>query len=858
MNLTCSSILLAIVMTASLMSQDGDIGKRAYTTLNDGWLFSLSDNSAHAAPSFNDSRWQEISLPHTWNAEDGFDKEGRYFRGVGWYRRELDIPRESTERRFYLYFEGANQVAEVYVNGRFAGKHIGGYTAFALDITELVTWGESNLLAVRVDNRHDQNIPPLNADFTFYGGIYRDVWLIETGSLHINVLDHASPGIYIDTPEISETSAVVRIRGSVTHPGNEVRDIEVIHKILGPGGEERAGLRRDIKAAPGTNTAFEHLTSEIQNPELWSPEDPTLFTVVTELRSKGILLDRVENTFGFRWFQLGEDKRFFLNGKPLKLIGTNRHQDRAGMGNALTDSYHRRDVEIVKETGFNFLRLAHYPQDKAVLEAADQLGLILWEEIPIVNIITMSSEFSEHSRRMLVEMIRQHYNHPSIAMWGYMNEVMLRKPDPVPPGYYEYLVGFAKDLEEDVKREDETRISVTALSFHEIDNGTGFGDITDVHGMNLYFGWYYQNLASWGTFLDSLQKARPDRVYMISEYGAGSDERVHTLYPRAFDFSSEYIQDFHMSAFPQLLEREYIIGTAVRNQFDFGSDFRQDTKKGINQKGLLFYDRTPKDIWYFYRAKLRDDPVLHIGREWLVRAGSRSGDECQPVRVFTNCDSVNLSLNGIFLASYRPANAFIEMEIPLEAGENRIEVRGWRRGAERRDVVTITYEDRTGLFAGLTAGSRIAVNAGAHYSYTDGAGVVWEWDNAFEESASWGFIGGKTGRTHRSIKGTDDDPLLQAYREGECSYRFSLPQGNYEIELGFSEPKFEERGRRVFDVLMNGENVLSGPDLVECYGRDRAVRLRRIVHVGERDGLKIEFKSKTGSPVVSSILIVRR
>jgi beta-galactosidase len=834
---------------------------RMIRSLNEGWRFDLAEHAEGvAAPSYDDSRWSRVSLPHTWNVNDAFDKERSYHRGVGWYRRTLPLDSTFAGKKLFLYFEAANQVADVFVNGQFVGQHIGGYTAFVFPITDGVVIGRQNVIAVRVDNRHSDDIPPLNADFTFYGGIYRDVWLIATEPVHLDVLDHASPGVFIDTPEISEHSARVLVRGTIVNESTKRTAVELIHHIFDEENKRIASFRRSLTLLPGERKQFEQRSDRIRNPRLWSPDHPYLYKLRTEIRSGNWLLDVVEDRFGFRWFGISPEKKFLLNGKPFKLIGTNRHQDRAGMGNALPDSYHRRDVELVKATGFNFLRTAHYPQDRSLLEAADRLGLLVWQETPIVNIISMSSAFAENCERMLVEMIRQYYNHPSVVFWGYMNEVMLREPNPIPEGYYKHLIDLAKRLEARLKNEDSSRLSVTAISFHEIDNGTGFGDIPDVHGMNLYFGWYYQELSSWGRFLDSLKMKRPDRVYMVSEYGADSDERVHTLQPRAFDFSSEYIQDFHLATFPQLMERDFIIGTAVWNQFDFGSNHLQDTKRSLNQKGLFFYDRTPKDVWHYYRAKLLKQPILHIGREWLLRAGSQQGDERQPIRVFTNCDSVAFTLNGALLGRKSPVNAFIELVLPLQAGANRLEAEGGSGTSTIRDGVTVVYDDRTSLFSkNAAAGSHIAVNVGAHYSYTDAAGVVWEWDRAFEEGATkWGYVGGRAGRTHRSIRNTEDDPLFQAYREDAHSYRFLVPPGTYHVELGFVDPLLEGAGKRVFDLHINEENVFAAIDLAGQYGRDRAVRISTTIEVKNRAGLTIESVPRIGLPILSSIFVRRK
>jgi beta-galactosidase len=832
---------------------------RVQVSINDAWRFFGGEVEGAQNPEFDDSAWQRVSLPHTWNAADAFNKEVRYRQGIGWYRRSLPITGVAPDRRIVLHFEGANQVKTLFVNGSEVGEHVGGYTAFAFDITDFVSFGGENVIAVRVDNRHDDDIPPLNADFTFYGGIYRNAWLIETDPVHIDVLDHASPGIFLDTPLLQEGNASVRIRGSIVNRSEEEHSVVTTHRILDSDRREVASVYSSLRIEAAGRSEFSLTSDPLPNARLWSPDDPYLYTVRTEVRLGDRLVDAVENPLGLRWVQVDPERGFLLNGEPLKLLGTNRHQDYPGLGNALPDALHRRDVEIVKDTGFNFLRTAHYPQARAVLDASDRLGLIVWEETPIVNIITMSDAFSANSERMLIEMIRQHYNHPSIAFWGYMNEVMLRIPDPIPEGYYEHLVELAERLEARLKHEDEHRISVTAISLHEIDNDTGFGEVPDVHGMNLYFGWYYDDFATWGTYLDSLHAARPDRVYMVTEYGAGSDERVHTEDGRMFDFSSGYMQDFHMSAFPQLLERDYIVATGVWNQFDFGSNHRQDTKNGLNQKGLLFYDRSPKDIWYYYRAMLRDDvPVLYIGRERSRWGGVDDADRRASIRTFTNCERVEFALNGSPAGSFAPQNAHIDLALDLGVGDNRLVATGSCGGDTVHDVVSIVYEDAGAFFSDAqAAGSRLTLNVGAHYDYVDAAGVLWLRESA-DRPDRWRAGESSVDRIHHRMYGTMEDPLYQSFRRGAGGYAFDVAPGRYEIELGFMDPDYHDAGRRVFDIVINDVVVRDAFDIAGLYGRWRAGSVRTDVNVGQEGRLEIDLRPREGMPVLSSISMIRR
>lgn len=836
---------------------------RIQVLLNDAWRYAPGPVPDAEEPAFDDRTWQSVDLPHTWNAGDAFDEEPGYRRGEGWYRRTLAVDGALAGKRLFLFFEGANQVADVFVNGRAVGRHVGGYTAFAFDITPYVDWGDPNIIAVRVDNSHDPEIPPLDADFTFYGGIYRDVWLVATDSVHVDVLDHASPGIFVDTPDISAERATVRIRGTVVNHTGARKRVEVSSRILHPSDREVAVLSTRLDVPAHGSAIFQQTTSPIQRPALWSPSAPNLYRVVTEVRDGDRIRDRVENPLGFRWFEVDPRRGFSLNGKPLVLSGTNRHQDRAGHGNAVVDQLHREDVRLIRGNGFNFVRLAHYPQDPAVLEETDRRGLLVWEEIPVVNLITPSREFSRSAERMLTEMIRQHYNHPSVIFWGYMNEVTLRRPEPLPEGYYDRVLELAERLDARAHAEDPSRATVMALSAGEVQGDSRLQYVSDVLGFNLYFGWYYGAFDSLATFLDAYNARHLDRPILVSEYGAGSDERVHTMEPQAFDFSIEYQQRFHESHLPMLRDRPYLLGYAVWNQFDFGSAGRQDTKPGINQKGLYFFDRVPKDVAYFYRASLRPEPVVWIAtRDWRRRAGSRPEDRRQPVVVYANSSEVELELDGESLGRQVLANAAGRWIVPFRHGSNSLRARARRGGETVEDSVTVYYEDRTMFFAGAggEAGARmLAVNAGAHYQFVDRQGVVWEADRPYEPG-SWGYVAeGRTRRTHHAIRGTEDEPLFQATREGvPLEYRFDLPDGTYEVRLLFAEIEHDAAGARMFSVHVNGQPVISDLDLTSQDGRYVATQRAIEVTAVNGAGIDVLLRPKTGMAAISGILVGRQ
>ena len=811
------------------------LGRQA-VSLNADWEFVLQNGEGAA----DHHRAGAIDLPHTWNAVDMADKHAAYHRGTGHYRKTLTVPEDLRGKTLYLYFEGVNQVADVSVNGEHVAQHVGGYSAFVVDISDSVQFGADNAIDVRVSNEHDAAIPPLNADFTFYGGIYRDVWLLALDPIHFSVDEYAANEFSIDTVALTQQRATVAVRASLANRSARRRAVTVDTQVLDANGTPVAEAQARLRLPAGAAVAQQLASLTLAEPHLWSPESPYLYRVVATIRDGDTVLDTVRYPLGLRWIEVDADEGVRLNGEPYRLFGTNRHQDLPVLGNALPDGLHRRDLEIVKSNGFNFLRLAHYPQDPAVLQAADEIGLLLWEETPIVNLIDQSPTFRANSIRMVREMVRQHKHHPSVAFWGYMNEVMLREPDPAPPDYRDDLLRLAAELDDVVKAEDPTRPTVMALSRDEIDNGVPLWEIPDILAFNLYFGWYYEDFDALGAFLDAYRSNHPDTPLMVSEYGAGSDERVHALNPVSFDFSTEWQQRFHEENFRQILSRPWLIASAVWNQFDFGSNHRQDTKFAVNQKGLWYFDRTPKDVAAYYRAQLDDRQMVHIAaRDWPLRAGSRAGDATMPVRVYSNAATVELTLNGESLGNQEPSNATAIWPVSLREGDNELVA----RSALAEDRVTIRYVDRTAMFLGNER-VELAINAGGNEQIVAADSRVWEADRHYEKG-SWGFIGGEAERRHRRILGTSLDPLYQTRRNGTHRYRFDVPDGAYDLELHLADLD-ETVGQ--FRILVNGKETAID---IEQAHVSQVVTIDTVADGGE--GLLIELTDDTNTAFVNAL-----
>ncbi len=841
--------LLVFSFAAALQAQD----PRIVRSLNAGWRFAAADDPAFKEPKFNDLKWQRVTVPHTWNIEDTRDDEPGYRRAPSWYRKSFQIEPQLRSKRLYLYFEGANQVAEVFVNGRPAGKHIGGYSAFVFDITELLVPGASQALAVRVDNSHNVDIPPLLGDFNMYGGIYRDVWLVAANDVHFQIDDHASPGVQITTPELTAASGKVRVRGTVVNRGRKSQKITVSSTIRNAQSRTITLASTTLDVASGAEADFDYTTPAIASPRLWSPDDPYLYSVENVISQNGKVIDLTNQLLGFRWFKFDPKEGFFLNGKYLKIRGTNRHQDFKGLGNALPNALHVRDMELIKDAGFNFVRLAHYPQDPAVLHAADRLGLMLWEETPLVNYITDSPGFTANSSTMLREMIRQHRNHPSVIMWGYMNEIFLL-PRHVGPEIYKPSVKLANELEEIIRAEDPTRVTATAFHGNEVYNKEGIGDIAQITGWNLYNGWYSGVFDDFGKFMDDQHRRYPNRVHFISEYGANGDQRLHSSNPRRFDSTTEWQRMFHESHLKQINERPYIAGSAIWNQFDFGAEQRGETIPHLNQKGMYTYDRKPKDIHFFYKASFSDDPVLHVALNDRKHFADQPGVE-QTIDVYTNLEEAELIVNGRSYGKKKPEapRRITWSGIDFRDGVNVVTARGTSKGKPILDIARVNFKT-------ITVNSpEIAINVGSNAYFTDPTGRVWLPDQPYQ-AGSWGFIGEKAKFIYsqppdRNVRGTLDDPLFQTMQEGLSEYRVDVPSGTYEVELLFAEMRHDDAGKRRFDVLVNDELFIKGLDLADDVGRSRMYT--KSARFRTSGGITVTFSPAAGEVILSGLRVRR-
>lgn len=572
-------------------------------SINDNWTLTLRGVSS------------AVTLPHTWNAEDG-QSDRDYYRGEGIYSRMI----EKYPGKVYLEVNGANTRSAVYVNGSFIGEHINGYGMYRFDITDYLD-GKENSLQIAVDNSPDDLLYPQVADFTFYGGIYRDVNIIyDVSDLHFALLDKSRTGIYIT----AKTDGDVFIK-SVTE--GDTTNAEKIFTIYDNDGNEVA--KSSIAACGEAARLF------VDTPRLWNGiADPYLYTLKAEIVRNGEVLDTVTERFGFRNFGFDCDKGFFLNGKQLKLKGVSRHQDREHMGNALTVKEHREDIDIILEVGANSIRLAHYQHSEDFYSYCDEKGLLVWAEIPVIS--RYSAKKQPQAKIMLEELIKQNYNHPSIFCWGVENEISMSRVGST-------LVNGIKELNDIAHKLDPNRPTACAqLTFSS--NKSKLNDITDILGYNQYFGWYVQTADAIGPWLDNFHSEQPKVKLCLSEYGAEAITTLHSEKGVQGDYSEEYQALFHEKYLEAITSREWLWGSYVWNMFDFGSASRNEGGvKGRNNKGLVTIDRKiKKDSFWLYKAYWSDEKFVHITGERFVDRliGTKE------IKVYSNCDTVTLTVNG--------------------------------------------------------------------------------------------------------------------------------------------------------------------------------------------------------------------
>ncbi len=606
-------------------------------TWNNNWKFtkdavSISENTTAAG------NWETLDLPHTWNGDDGQDGGSDYYRGTCYYAKNLSKAEVAEGKEVYIEFEAANSSAELYVNGTSAAKHDGGYSTWRANITPYLK--EENEIVVAVDNAPNDRVYPQNADFTFYGGLYRKVSLICVDETRFDLDYYGSPAIKV-TPEVTGSDARITTEVFLTGATSE---------------EELVFTITDGETVIDTVTVAAEQTEveqTIENVHLWNGrKDPHLYTMHVELKKNGEVVDERTTRFGCRTFTVDPKKGFFLNGEHYPLRGVSRHQDRPHIGNALTPEMHEEDAKIIYELGATTIRLAHYQHDQYFYDLCDELGFVLWAEIPYISVHMPTGR--ENTISQMKELVVQNYNHASIFFWGLSNEITMQGADDPD------LLENHHILNDMVHEMDKTRLTTMAvISMCDISESQ-YIEIPDLVSYNQYLGWYGGKIVENGPFMDAFHEKYPNIPIGMSEYGAEA-YKWHTSHPEQGDYSEEYQAHYHEELIKQLYTRDFIWATHVWNMFDFAADARDEGGcKGMNNKGLVTFDRKyKKDSFYAYKAWLSDEPFVHLcSKNYVDR-----DEDVTIVKVYSNQPEVELFANGESVGKQTAEDHFFSFEV---------------------------------------------------------------------------------------------------------------------------------------------------------------------------------------------------
>ena len=679
-------LFLLIVLMMSGISDK--MNAREVTSFNDGWEFKkgpFSKETMQAVQKWN-TDWQEVTIPHTWNADDMQKKVSAFYEGAAYYRKKCTFPESLEGKRIFLRFEGVGSCAEVYVNGYLAGTHKGAYSAFVCEIGSQVKFGKENEIVVKADNTARLDVIPTNhVLFGVYGGIYRPVWLVVPEPCNIVVNDQASSGVYITQKNVSKKSAEVTVRVKVDNA-----TLAPVPLIL-----ENAVYDRNGKLVKKHSQAFELTPQGVQNysshfklnsPHLWQGrEDPYLYKVVSRLMQDGQVIDEVVQPLGLRKYEVVAGKGFFLNGKQYPMYGVTRHQDWWGLGSALTNKEHDFDLEQIMDIGATTVRFAHYQQSDHLYSRCDTLGLIIWAEIPFVN--RVSGQEWDNAHQQMRELIRQSFNHPSIYVWGIHNEVYH------PHGYTASLTQSIHDL---CKQEDPDRYTVSVNGYGHVNHPVNQN--ADIQGMNRYFGWYERKIQDIKPWIEKMEQEYPWQRLMLTEYGADAnlDHQTEILgdalnwtspfYPETFQTKT------HEYQWSVIAQHPYIIASYLWNMFDFAvPTSKRGSVDARNMKGLMTFDRKiKKDSYFWYKANWSKEPVLYLTQR---RNAVRERKETS-VTVYSNMGAPKVYLNNQELTGARKGYTdvhYIFDKVVLNDGKNMLKAVISYQGKEYSDEIEWNY-----------------------------------------------------------------------------------------------------------------------------------------------------------------------
>jgi beta-galactosidase len=856
---------LVAVLSLGLVSMAAAQDARRTVPLDTGWRFQQAQGLLGVeARAFDDTRWTSVDVPHTWNrlGNDGIERSplSNDVQGVGWYRLHFRTPRVAADSRYFLQFDAVGAVADVWLNGEYLGKHQGAFSRFRFDASSFINASGDNLLVVKADNSRPQpgastqDVIPLSGDFFVFGGIYRSVALIATQPVHVDLMDFGGPGLYAHMLDLNATSATVLVSGRLVNDAGAQRQVMVEFAIEDADGSVIAS--KSLRSTASRRTSAVQARLRIAHPQLWQgTKRPYLYRTVMTIRSeKGRVLDRVTQPLGLRNMKLDPDH------------GASMHQDRPIKGWAISRADQEQDFDLLGDLGANAVRLAHYQHDQYSYELADTRGIVVWAEIPLVNKVSFdgspaNAALTANARQQLLELVRQNYNHPSIAVWSLGNEMDLTATQTKGPSRPTALL---KALHELAKREDPSRATTLAdccevgLPPHVGDGLVGVAPrepivgMADSVGYNRYFGWYVGQMADFGPMLDEAHSRHPQLPIAVSEYGAGAGLTHHSddaeggpINPHGRPHPEEYQNWYHERSWAMLAPREYLWGTFIWNLFDFSSDSRHEGDlTDINEKGLISYDRqTRKDAFYFYRANWSSEPTLHlVGRRYVDRAYA-----VYDVRAYSNAAEARLSLNGNELGLVPCANGIcLWRAVHLSLGSNELVATAQIAGRAVSDSLRWTLSHSPAM---------VRIKAGDISSYISKDGQRYGSDMYFVGGNAGGVNPPDTVVGNRISVLADDAQLYESFREGEFTYRVPLPNGNYRVLLKFEEPTATTAGERVFDVAANEVTRLEAFDILAAAGSKLKGVDRAFDATVSNGMLVLAFRPRRGNALVSAISI---
>jgi beta-galactosidase len=682
---TAPFLLAALILS---LTAGAARAQRQVMDLAKDWKFIKQD----AGPSASTADWESVTVPHTWNNLDAQKGvlgnpgiKGGYFRGACWYERALDVPADWKGKRVFVRFEAASIVAQVYLNGELIGEHRGAFTAFCCELTPHLHPGKANELRVRVDNSQQEDVPPLSGDFNMDGGLYRPVELIVTDAICVTPLDYASPGVFETIKSLDDQHASVQIESLISN-GESTEQSAHVETVIKNADGAIVAQHTQTQTIPAAHMVPTTEQMEIATPHRWNGrKDPYLYSVTVTIRRGDDAVDEVVQPLGLRTVAITREEGFLLNSKPYPIHGVCRHQDHFDQGWALSTADHQQDADLILDMGATAVRNTHYPQSGTWHDLADHNGLLMWNEVSLVNTVRDTPEFAANAELEARELILQLYNHPSIAFWGLFNELGNTKGMPSPDA-------LLMKLKAEVHELDASRLIVAASDHQK----KSYNLIPDWTCYNTYPGWYGGSPTSLAATIASFSKEIGKRI-ALSEYGAGGNPFQHEEGPIHWEgnkiaksaFHPEEYQDaVHEADYSQIVDNPDLWGSFIWVMFDFPAAPRHEGgTTGLNDKGMVTQDRkTKKDVYFFYQANWTEAPMVYIASRRMTPRTMATTE----IKVYSNCPSVELKINGKTIQTVQPNNVhvFHWENVTLKPGENQVEATGTSDGKTVNDHCT--------------------------------------------------------------------------------------------------------------------------------------------------------------------------